>query len=242
MVIKLNVRNDRNKRLWLIILTALTVAALLIMITMKIVLKDNSDLEYINQISGLKRERVFNAKKYNAKYNATIIGNKTTNKYEFEEEYEKDEEGKERFKIITKNETQDTITYEISENNLKINCNSQISEYILSDYLVRKTNILSISTFISLYNDIENLVKNSCKELNTKIEVETKEEKTMFRIIFNGYDEIFKSYSDLLNSNKKITKMELSVSNDDGKPLEYTIYDDLDKAFVDIEYSLFDIK
>ena len=44
MVIKLNVRNDRNKRLWLIILTALTVAALLIMITMKIVLKDNSDL------------------------------------------------------------------------------------------------------------------------------------------------------------------------------------------------------
>lgn len=241
MIVKFGIINDKNKRLWLIILTALTVAVCLIGITMKLVLKDNSSLDDLENISSLKRERIFKATNYNAKYLATVVSNKTTNKYEFEEEYQKNEE-KENFKIITKNEIGEKITYEIFDNTLKISADGQISEYMLSDYLVKKTNILSISTFVSLYNDIEKMIKSTNEELNTKIEVETKEERTIYKIIFNGYDSLLANYSDILNGGKKITKMELGVLNSDGKPLFYTVYDENDKAFVDIEYTLFDIK
>lgn len=241
MIIKFNVINDRNKRLWVIILTALTIAAALIGITMKIVLKENLSLDNLENSSTLKKERVFKATNYNTKYTATVISNKTTNKYEFEEEYKKDGE-KENFKISTKNELGEKITYEIYDNNLKISAEGQISEYILSDYLVKKTNILSLSTFISLYNDIEENIKNTNEKLNTKIEVEANENTIVFKIIINGYDSLFTNYSDIIESGKKITKMELVVSNKDYTPLFYTIYDENDKAFVDIEYTLFDIK
>lgn len=241
MIIKFNVINDRNKRLWVIILTALTIAAILIGITMKIVLKENLSLDNLENSSTFKKERVFKATNYNTKYIATVISNKTTNKYEFEEEYKIDGE-KENFKISTKNELGEKITYEIYDNNLKISAEGQISEYILSDYLVKKTNILSLSTFISLYNDIKESIKNTNEKLNTKIEVEAKEDTIVFKIIINGYDSLFTNYSDIIESGKKITKMELVVSNKDYTPLFYTIYDENDKAFVDIEYTLFDIK
>lgn len=241
MIIRFNVISDRNKRLWLVILIALTVAITLIAFTMKLVLKNNGSLSNLSEIGDFKKEKLFKTEEYSVKYLATIVSNKTINKYEFEEEYKKDGE-KENFKISTKNELGEKITYEIIGNNLKISAEGQISEYILSDYLVKKTNILSLSTFISLYNEVEESIKSTNEKLNTKIEVDAKEDTIVFKIIINGYDSLFKNYSDIIESGKKITKMELTVSNKDYTPLFYTIYDENDKAFVDIEYTLADIK
>lgn len=234
----LNVRNDKSKILWCIILTAVTVAALLIGITMYLLAKQG---EIEININNDKADAIFKANSYKYNSEVIVIGNKTTNKYYIEEKYKK-EDDKESFDIKTINENGTEINYTIDKNGLKVKSTSQISEYILSDYVVKKTNLLSISTFISLYNDIENYITSNEPNDSVKIEVEEVEDKILYRIVFNDYNiDIFESYREILNDTVRISKMELLLSKDTKKPLEYIVYNKENKGYIDINYSFFDI-
>ena len=239
MVIRLlNLKQDKSKRLWLIVISALTIASILIGITMYIVLGPSSNSLNLKR----DKEEIFDAISYKCGYNVTIISNKTINKYNFEKKKKKDEDGKEKFKFKTQNEIGDEINYLIDENNLKISSSSQINEYVLSDYVVRKTNILSLSTFISLYNDIKEYLKEVTDEKGVKIEIDEVDNTTCYRIIFANYtDEVLKEYDDIINEKNNIKKMELVLSNDTLNPLQYIVYNNQNKAYIDIEYSFFDI-
>lgn len=238
MVIKLfNIKSDKSKRLWIVILTAFTVASVLIGITMFNILGKNSEKLEIN-----KKDKIFSASSYECEYNVSVVSNKTLNKYNFKEIYERRDDNTEIFKFKTKNEIGDEINYIVEENNLKISSNSQISEYILSDYVVRKTNLLSISTFVSLYNDIKDYVTDNNEEKGVKIQIDEIESKTSYKIIFEKLDdEILKEYADILNDRINIKKMELLVENETGKPLQYIVYNNEEKAFIDIEYIFFEL-
>ena len=151
----LNVNKDKSKRLWIIILTALTVAAILVFTTIYLLIsKENIKLGDFSDISN-KYEQIFMAKAYKYESNVTVISNKTTNKYSIEEKYEKNDLGVENFYIKTHNELGDEIDYEITNNSLHIKSSTQLNEYVLNNYVVKKTNLISIATFISLYHYIE---------------------------------------------------------------------------------------
>ena len=74
---------DRNKRLWLIMLGAVTIALCLIVISFIAVYKNpkNNDIN-LEEFSSILE--------YKAVYKANIISNKNQNSYNIEEEYKKD--------------------------------------------------------------------------------------------------------------------------------------------------------
>ncbi len=240
----LNIGKDKNKILWYIILGALLVAFILIVISMYNItgVKNNSLIA--------KSKSIFDASKYSAKYNVEVISNKNTNKYIIEEEYKseinnEDNSKVESFKFITTNEIGDEITYIIENNNLKITSSNQINEYILSNYIVKKRNIFSIATFISLYNEIEDINKDSTMECCAKIETEEYENKTLYRLIFNQPNDncsICNKYSELFKAGIELKKLELIISNDTNLPVEYIAYDKNNKAYIDIIYEYFEFK
>ena len=145
MIIKLmNINSDKGKKLWIVVLVALTVALFLIVFTMNSILGKNSNIIKTN-----KKESIFDALSYQCEYNVSVVSNKNLNNYNFKENYKIKENETEFFEFITENDNKEQISYTIEDNCLKIKSNSQIKEYILSEYVVSKTNLLSISTFIS---------------------------------------------------------------------------------------------
>ncbi len=238
----LNVNKDKSKRLWIIILTALTVAAILVFTTIYLLIsKENIKLGDFSDISN-KYEQIFMAKAYKYESNVTVISNKTTNKYSIEEKYEKNDLGVENFYIKTHNELGDEIDYEITNNSLHIKSSTQLNEYVLNNYVVKKTNLISIATFISLYNDISNITKNSNIENKVKIQIEEYSDKIMYRILFNDYNiEELSDYLDILNDSIGVKKLELLISKSEQKPVEYIVYNKDDLAYIDVNYTFFDI-
>ena len=238
----LNINKDKSKRLWLIILTALTVASILVFTTIYLLIsKENVKLGNFSNISN-NCDQIFTAKSYKYESNVTVISNKTTNKYNIEERYEKNDLGVENFYIKTHNELGDEIDYEITNNSLQIKSSTQLNEYILNNYVVKKTNLISIATFISLYNDISKITKNSNIESKTKIEIEEYSDKIMYRILLNDYNiEELSDYLDILNDSIGVKKLELLISKSDKKPVEYIVYNKDDLAYIDVNYTFFDI-
>lgn len=232
----LNFKSIKSKKIWIVILTAITVAIVLIGITIyQIVNDENVNIGIGNKIN------IFDIKKYDCGANVKIYGNKTINDYYIEEEYESiDEQYKYKFKA--KNESNSEVSYLIENNTLKISSDSQISEYILSDYIVKKSNILSFSTFISMYNDVEKYIKENNNSDYIKIEIEEIEDKTCYRMIINNSKiDILNEYKDIFKEGMNINKFELFILNETNIPKEYIIYDKNDNAYIDIQYTFFSL-
>ncbi len=236
----LNINKDKSKRLWFIMLTALTIASLLVFMTVYLLLsKENINLGEFNSLTS-NEDEIFNIKSYSYLGNVTIVGNKTTNKYHIEEKYEKNDLGDESFNIKTYNDLNNEITYEIRNNSLKVKSNAQINEFNLNNYVIKKTNLISIATFISLYNDVEELIKNEILDNKVKIEVEELSDKILYKVIFNEYNiEKLNEYSDILNDSIGITKLELIISKKEKIPIEYIVYNKGNQAYIDVNYESF---
>lgn len=235
MVIKLfNIKEDKSKRLWIVILTALTVASMLLAITVYKVMGENSNIENLSNI-----DNIFSTLNYECKYHVSVLSNKTLNKYNFKEIYEKRDEENEYFCFITKNELGEEIKYIIDEKSLKITSSSQINEYILSNYVVSKKNLLSISTFINLYNNLKVNYQENSENKSYKIEIEEIENIISYKIIFLNFDnELLGEYKEFEN----LSKMELLLSKESRLPLQYIVYDKDGNAFIEVEYTFFSIK
>ena len=238
--LNLNFKDRSTRKISAIIIFAIIVAIALILITSISVLSQKD----IIREEGSK-ENFFDIKSYHTKFNVKTISNKNTNTYEMEEYYLKDEAGKESFKFTTKNSDGTTIVYTISDGILSIKNEKEKSEYTLSNYLVNKENLLSISTFIELYNDmIEYTKNNSDKNIQSfKVENINKDDTIRYKITFNNTKDdckICKKYEGINNTNIYVQKVELVYNTVLEKPIEYIAYSKDNKAFIDINFINFD--
>lgn len=212
---------DKNKRLWLIILGAITIAVLLIVIAFVSVYSNLN----VKNISGFDIKDIYS---YKASYKINVKSNKNQNNYNIEEEYTKGEIETFVFKIFDEN---DVITYTIDGNGLKIKSNNQKLEYILSDYIIKKENIISLSTFLDLYRKLD-LNENDYFSIN----IEESDNKISYKINILFKD---KKVDDEYAFLEKISKMELVINKENNTPCEYIVYDNENNAYIDIIYDKF---
>lgn len=212
---------DKNKRLWLIILGAITIAVLLIVIAFVSVYSNLN----VKNIGGFDIKDIYS---YKASYKINVKSNKNQNNYNIEEEYTKGEIETFVFKIFDEN---DVITYTIDGNGLKIKSNNQKLEYILSDYIIKKENIISLSTFLDFYRKLD-LKENDYFSIN----IEESDNKISYKINIDFKD---KKVDDEYAFLEKISKMELVINKENNTPCEYIIYDSKNNAYIDIIYDKF---
>ena len=207
---------DRNKRLWLIMLGAVTIALCLIVISFIAVYKNPKN-------NGINLEELSSILEYKEVYKANIISNKNQNSYNIEEEYKKDENGEFfEFKIFNGDEI---ITYILDNNMLSIKSSTQNLEYVLSDYIIKKENLLSIATFFSLYDEI-----NKDMNKNFTINIEESDNKILYTINVNNKDKKYEFLDD-------ISKLEIVVDKESNNICEYMVYNNEDLAYIDIMYN-----
>lgn len=216
-----NIGFDKNKRLWMVMIGAVTIAILLIVISF-IAVYSNLKSENIINVSDIKEIR-----SYKASYTLNVKSNKNQNNYKIEEEYIKDEESEFfEFDIFNGDEI---VTYTFDNGTLNIKSNKQKLVYVLSDYIVKKENIISLATFLELYREID-----INEDSDFKINIEEHDNKISYKIniYLNGVSD---EYEFLYN----ISMLELITNKEDNKIEEYVVYDDLGNAYIDIIYDNF---
>ncbi|MEG2348046.1 MAG: hypothetical protein RSB67_00170 [Clostridia bacterium] len=231
--IKISINKD--KRLWIVMGVALLVAIILIIYTVyKIHIENDLNSNIFND-----KENIFNINSYKCEYDLTLKSNKNTNTYKILEYYDCNDSLNEKFRFEINNDFGDKIMYILSNNSLKITAKNQINEMILNEYTIKKNNLVSFSTFISLYNDI---VENNDKCF--LIQIEQIDNQLIYRITFNQFNEesdICKKYDFLSFNQINFSKIELIVNKNNNLPLQYTIYDKNEEMFLDIIYNNFKI-
>lgn len=173
---------------------------------------------------------IFNMDSYYAEFEITIISNKNVNTYKMEEWYKKD--------VGTKQEYLDSEGAKVHIITLKdktvIKNENQKNVLKIDPYISSYTNLISINTFLEIYNkskdnpccftaesyekvnDINMIIDNTCKNI----------------------DECKCEYSDIV---KSVSKIELKLDINTGLPVTYVIYDHNKKESISIVYNKFEI-
>lgn len=245
MLIK-SIKIDKNKRVWIIMLTAVIIAVVLIATTCILVGKEHKKFTGITEL--LSDPDIFSTSSYYTEYLVHIQSNKNSNHYVMKEWYQKDKEEQEKFKYQMVNESGENVEYTIENNTLKMKSDAQKAEYSLSDYVVQKNNLLSLSTFIALYQKIEQETQNT-SDTCCKIETQTIDNFVYYRIIFDlekvqkhqDTCNICKDYASILKKGNQVSKLELVVKQDSKLPSEYLVYNEKEEAYIDITYNLFEV-
>lgn len=213
---------DNSKKLWLIMLGAVSVAILLIVIAF------TSIYSNLNSNISVKSFDIKQIENYKISYTLNVKSNKNQNYYKMEEEHKKGED-KEffEFKIYNGDEI---ITYTFENDTLSIKSNVQKLEYVLNEYMLKKENIISISTFLELYRNID-INKND----NFNISITEFDNKISYSINVDIKNKDLEEYKFLDN----ISKLEVIVNKENKKINEYIVYDDKGNAYIDIIYDNF---
>ncbi len=234
--LNLNLKDRSTLKIIIIIFLALLVATFLILITVINVFKESKIINFENE------DDFFKLKSYSVKASISIVSNKNTNLYGLEELYYKDKDEKEMHNITTINKDNVKINYIINGSEIYIKNEEEKSDYRLSNYVINKNNLLSVSTFINLYNDVQSNCDYNC----TKVENIVYDNLIRYKISFNRQNDmnlecpVCSKYKDILNSGINITKLELVYDENKFIPLEYIVYSG-DQAIIDINFTEFDI-
>lgn len=225
------VKRQKLQKLWVILFVAFSVAVFLIALSFYFIFSIKDDT------SNSKCD-VFDCKFYHFKSNVTIYGNKNQNSYDIEEYCNLDLR---KTRVNMKSQYMN-YSYISTDNSFYIKSDSQILTMGDESYNNDKINILSLSTFISIYNDVK---KSGGKDesLNMfSIKESQKDNKVIYTITLDSKKTNSNNmYSSIINSGMNITKMELIMDKIGNKPEEYIIYSNGDKAYADIIYSEFQI-
>lgn len=213
---------DNSKKLWLIMLGAVSVAILLIVIAF------TSIYSNLNSNISVKSFDIKQIENYKISYTLNVKSNKNQNYYKMEEEHKKSQD-KEffEFKIYNGDEI---ITYTFENDTLSIKSNVQKLEYVLNEYMLKKENIISISTFLELYRNID-INKND----NFSISITEFDNKISYSINVDVKNKDLEEYKFLDN----ISKLEVIINKENKKIDEYIVYDDKGNAYIDIIYDNF---
>lgn len=230
-----------NKKLIYIILGALTIAALLITISFYQINDASSKGMKLSNFFDSKKPDIFKAIAYEANYTAHIVSNKNSHEYQINEKYERKAE-LENFSFVLGKDDEPKIQYQINNNTLTLKSENEALEYTLSEYVVKKENPLSLSTFLEIYKTIEQNNEHSSNCI--KIELEELEDTRCYRVILGNQKEEMlcdscKQYQTLKASG--ISKLELIISKKTDMPVEYIIYNPNNEGYIDINYQYFSI-
>jgi len=216
-----------KNRLYVVIIFAILIAAILIYVSFYSVLKSPID----NLVSG---SNIFESTSYSAEYEITDISNKNRNIYIMNEIYKK-ENSNEYFKFGYKDILNNDISYIICNDKIKIEDTSQISSYIINSNNFKKTNLLSLATYIDIINNINSI---KCMTLNVSEEENVKKYEIILNKQIHDTEDVCK-YSDLFSNGLKLSKIELTIS--DNKPLDILVYTNDNNIYINVKFIKFEM-
>lgn len=229
----LNIKKFLQNKLTLIIFSLIAVLSILSIIIYTLAMRTNILRgTIIDDIIGRigQKDSIFNMESYYAEFEITVASNKNTNTYKMNEWFKKDigtkqeyldSEGSKVDIITTKAKT--VIQNENQKNVLKMN-----------PYITSYTNLLSINTFLDIYN--KSIEKTCCFTANSYEKV-----NNINMIIDNTCKNIDKCNCEYLNIVKNVSKVELKLDKNTGLPLTYIVYDNDKKECISIVYNKFEI-
>lgn len=220
-----------RKKIYIIIISAIIIACILIYISMSSVIKISID-------NMLNNSEVFKANSYIAEYEISEISNKNRNIYNMSEMYKK-ENNNEYFKFSYKDVLGNNASYIVTNDRIKISNDSQISSYIVNTNNFKKTNLFSIATYADIINNIDN---TKCITLNVTKEDNMK--KYVLVLDKHKHDSICKQggickYDDLFSNGLKISKIEITIV--DEKPVDILVYTTDNNVYIDVKYTKFEL-
>lgn len=234
--------NFKSKKLWYIMSLAIFVSFFLIFTVISLLSKTPNGMKFENLFEMLSKNELFNLKSYHSNAEITVISNKNRNVYNIDEWYQKSEDGKEMFRFDIKNSDGSITTYIFKDNTLQVKNTGQLATYILNDYVVKKTNLTSFMTFISIYDDAKEY-----KDKFFKVEEIEDDDKLCLKVIFSNINDmkqdqvLYQKYQDIFDSGIKLKKMELIIDKQKNLPVVLNIYDSKDKILIDIDYKAFEV-
>lgn len=226
----LNLSFFSKKKIYIIVISAIIIACILIYISFFSVVKSSID-------NMLNNSAIFNVNSYIAEYEISEISNKNRNVYNMSEIYKK-ENSNEYFKFSYKDFLGNEASYIVTNDRIKISNESQISSYILNSNNFKKTNLFSFATYADIINNIDNI---KC----IKLEVSKEENMKKYQLILdkNVHDTVCKNsstckYDDLFSNGLKLSKIEISVADD--KPVDILVYTTDNNVYIDVKFIKFE--
>jgi len=223
----LNISFFVKNKLYLVIIFAILIACILIYVSFYQVIKVPID-------NIIKPSDIFKGASYIAEYEITDISNKNRNIYLMNEIYKK-ENNNEYFKFGYKDILDNNITYIICNDKVKIENSSQISSYIINSNNFKKTNLLSLATYIDIINNINSI---KCMSLNVSDDNNTKKYEIILNKKTHDAEDTCK-YSDLFTNGLKLSKVELTIS--DNKPIDILVYTNDNNIYINVKFIKFEL-
>ncbi|MDD2376181.1 MAG: hypothetical protein PHD15_02945 [Clostridia bacterium] len=220
-----------KNKLYVVVILAILIAFILIYVSFYSVIKSPID-------NSLKQSDIFIGNSYFAEYEITDISNKNRNIYVMNEIYKKDGIN-EYFKFGYKDILGNDISYIVCNDRVKIENTSQISSYIINSNNFKKTNLFSLATYIDIINNIDSI---KCMCLNvTEEEAIKKYELILDKQIHDTIctTEGICKYSDLFSNGLKLSKIELTIS--DNKPIDIMVYSNDNNVYINIKFIKFEL-
>ncbi len=227
----LNISFFVKNKLYVIIVSAIIIACILIYFSFSMVIKLPID-------DLLKNSDMFSPTSYIAEYEITEISNKNRNIYIMKETYKKDEE-KEYFKFGYKDFLNNDVSYIVYNDRIKIENASQMNSYIINSNNFKKTNLFSLATYLNIIHNIDNI---KCISLKVSEEENIKKyELILDKQVHDSTcikDGICK-YSDFFSNGLKLSKIDLNIK--DNKPVDIVVYTSDNNVYINIKYIQFEL-
>lgn len=244
MVIKTYISRLHIKKLWVEIFIAVAIAAILIVYSLIKVLNGKNDMIFDNFFNSLQKNELFNMTSYCVESQITVVSNKNRNVYNISEWYKRKDDQNEYFKFNIKSNQGSITSYIFKDNVLQVKNSDQESIYLLKDYVIKKTNIMSFATFVSLYNDINKYQLKNC----TIQEQKNNDNTITIKINFNDINklseennEFYQKYKELFDYGIKLKTIQVIIDSNKSIPLSMSVSNNKNEIWIDIDYINFKI-
>jgi len=229
----LNIKNILKNKLTVILFGLISTVIILSIIIYTLAMKTNilrgtpiGDI--IGKIG--KDNNVLNMTSYYAEFEITVKSNKNVNTYVMKEWYKKDVGTKQEY-LDSNN---DKVTILTLNNKTIIQNENQKNVMVLDENITKYTNLLSINTFLNIYQKY--------KEQECCFDANSYEKVNDINMILDNVCKMGESCDcDENEVVKHVSKIELKIDKNTGKPLTYIVYDNDKKECISIVYNKFDI-
>ena len=229
----LNVKKILKNKLTIVIFGLISILVILSILVYTLAMKTNilRGTPIGNIITRIgNNHNVLNMTSYYSEFEITIRSNKNINTYVMKEWYKKDVGTRQEF-IDSSNDKVNILT--LPEKTIIKNEN-QKNIMVIDEYITKYTNLLSINTFLNIYEKYKG--KECCFDANSYEKV-----NNINMILDNTCKMGDNCNCDVSAVVKQVSKMELKLDKNTGKPITYIIYSHNKNECISIVYNKFDI-